>query len=114
MKKHLTLAVLLFSSGLALADTVYKDGVYTGTGDGNLGRITAQVTVRQGRIAEIKVLDHHDTQTMIQAPIDIMIPDIIERNGTEGVMNVAGATNSSEGIKKAVREALKQAKATDQ
>ena len=39
-----------------------------------------------------------------------MLPKIVEKNGLEGVDDVAGATASSKGIREAVKSALEQAK----
>jgi uncharacterized protein with FMN-binding domain len=39
-----------------------------------------------------------------------MLPEIVQKNGTAGVESVAGATNSSKGIKEGVDKALAQAK----
>ena len=47
---------------------------------------------------------------IIAAPIESMIPEIIAKNGVEGVEAVGGATLSSDGIKAAVADALSKAK----
>ena len=39
-----------------------------------------------------------------------MIPEIVAKNGVEGVESVGGATMSSDGIKAAVQDALAKAK----
>ena len=46
---------------------------------------------------------------IIAAPIDTMLPEIVKKNGVEGVDSVGGATLSSEGIKAAVKDALSKA-----
>ena len=60
-------------------------------------------------IANVKVLKHTETDMIIQAPIDNMIPEIVKKNGVDGVETVAGATNSSKGIQQAVKNALAKA-----
>ncbi len=104
--------LILLLAGACLATGVhaaYKDGTYQGEGDGNHGKINVEVTVKDGKIADIKVLKHDETEMIIQAPIDNMIPEIIKKNGTEGVETIAGATNSSKGIKAGVEAALAKA-----
>ena len=83
---------------MTAASAAYKDGTYEGQGDGNHGKIDVSVVIKGGKIADIKVLKHTETDMIIQAPIDNMIPEIIKKNGTKGVETIAGATNSSKGI----------------
>ena len=84
----------------------YKDGSYTGEGKGRESVITVQVDVKGGKIADVK---HGETEMIIAAPIEQMIPEIVKKNGVEGVDSVGGATLSSEGIKAAVKDALSKA-----
>ena len=99
--------VLLLASFclMTAASAAYKDGTYEGQGDGNHGKIV----IKGGKIADIKVLKHTETDMIIQAPIDNMIPEIIKKNGTKGVETIAGATNSSKGILAGVNAALAKA-----
>lgn len=108
MKK---LVLLLASLGLmSVAQAAYKDGTYTGQGQGNHGNIEVSVDVKGGKIANVKVVKHTETEMIIQAPIDNMIPEIVKKDGTKGVETIAGATNSSKGILAAVNDALSKAK----
>ena len=54
-------------------------------------------------------MKHGETEMIIAAPIEQMIPEIVKKNGVEGVDSVGGATLSSEGIKAAVKDALSKA-----
>ena len=108
--------VLLLASFclMTAASAAYKDGTYEGQGDGNHGKIDVSVVIKGGKIADIKVLKHTETDMIIQAPIDNMIPEIIKKgnfkkNGTKGVETIAGATNSSKGILAGVNAALAKA-----
>ena len=83
----------------------YKDGSYTGEGKGRESVITVQVDVKGGKIADVKVVKHGETEMIIAAPIEQMIPEIVKKNGVEGV----DSTLSSEGIKAAVKDALSKA-----
>lgn len=108
MKKMLIVAAAtLLATG---ANAAYKDGTYVGEGQGNESVIQVQVDVKGGKIADVKILKHQETEMMIAAAVDMMVPTIVEKNGIEGVEAVAGATMSSEGIKKAVVNALSKAK----
>ena len=60
--------------------------------------------------ASVQVLKHGETEMIIAAPIETMIPEIVAKNGVEGVESVGGATLSSDGIKAAVADALAKAK----
>ena len=83
--------VLLLASFclMTAASAAYKDGTYEGQGDGNHGKIDVSVVIKGGKIADIKVLKHTETDMIIQAPIDNMIPEIIKKNGTKGVETIA-------------------------
>lgn len=87
----------------------YKDGTYKGTGKGNGGDITVEVVVEGGNISSIKLLEHSETPGIYEAAEKGVTAEIIRSQKTD-VDAVAGATNSSKGIKEAVENALKEAK----
>ena len=91
------------------AQAAYKDGTYTGEGKGRESMIQVQVDVKDGKIADVKVVKHGETEMIIAAPIETMLPEIVKKNGVEGVDSVGGATLSSDGIKAAVKDALSKA-----
>ena len=108
MKKMIVVAAaVLMAVG---AQAAYKDGTYTGEGKGRESQIQVQVDVKGGKIAAVQVLKHGETEMIIAAPIETMIPEIVAKNGVEGVESVGGATLSSDGIKAAVADALAKAK----
>ena len=108
MKKMIVVAAAaLMAAG---AQAAYKDGTYTGEGKGRESQIQVQVDVKGGKIAAVQVLKHGETEMIIAAPIETMIPEIVAKNGVEGVESVGGATLSSDGIKAAVVDALSKAK----
>lgn len=86
----------------------YKDGVYTGTGRGNNGGITVEVVVEGGNIISIELKEHQETPGIYEAAKKNVTGDIIRKQTTE-VDGVSGATNTANGIKEAVEEALKDA-----
>ena len=108
MKKMIVVAAAALMAAGALA--AYKDGTYTGEGKGRESQIQVQVDVKGGKIAAVQVLKHGETEMIIAAPIETMIPEIVAKNGVEGVESVGGATLSSDGIKAAVADALAKAK----
>lgn len=83
----------------------YKDGVYTGTGEGFRGTTRVQVTVEDGYIADITVLSFQDDREFFQKAQSAVINDILAEQ-TSDVDAVSGATFSSKGIMDAVADAL--------
>lgn len=83
----------------------YKDGVYTGTGEGFRGTTQVQVTVADGYIADITVLSFQDDREFFQKAQSVVINDILAEQ-TSDVDAVSGATFSSNGIMEAVADAL--------
>ena len=61
--------VLLLASFclMTAASAAYKDGTYEGQGDGNHGKIDVSVVIKGGKIADIKVLKHTETDMIIQS-----------------------------------------------
>lgn len=113
MKKRLVsliaTAVLTASVLVGCGGGKYKDGTYTGEAQGTSGIIKVQVNVEKGKISTVDVVEHNETKTLIDGVKDNMIPEIIEKQGTEGVEAVSGATNSSKGVLEAVNKALEGA-----
>ena len=109
MKKIIVAVAAAFLAAGA-AQAAYKDGSYTGEGQGRESKIQVQVDVKGGKVAAVKVVKHGETEGIFQAAADEMLPKIVDKNGLEGVDDVAGATASSTGIREAVKSALEQAK----
>ena len=102
------------SSSASSADTSIpsklKDGVYYGSAKGYGGEIKVKVTVSNGKISDIKVENHSETPEYYDRCSGI-IPNIISSQSTD-VDGVSGATFTSNGIKSAVANALKNAGAS--
>ena len=90
-------------------DGGYKDGVYTGTGKGNGGDVTVEVTVECCNIVKIELNDHKETPGIFEGAEAGVSNEIIKTQSTD-VESVSGATLTSEAIKTAVAEAIKDAK----
>ncbi|SMC25343.1 Polyferredoxin [Clostridium acidisoli DSM 12555] len=87
----------------------YKDGTYTGTADGFRPGLQVSVTVKSGKISDIKIDQINDTPNFYQRAVDTVPNEIITAQSTS-VDTVSGATYSSEGIINAVSAALSKAK----
>ena len=93
------------SAESASPSTRYVDGVYTGTGTGFRGTISAQVTVSGGRITDVTILSSPDDSDFFQRAQSGVIPAILQKQSVN-VSAVSGATYSSRGILEAVANAL--------
>ena len=93
------------SAESASPSTRYADGVYTGTGTGFRGTISAQVTVSGGRITDVTILSSPDDSDFFQRARSGVIPAILQKQSVN-VSAVSGATYSSRGILEAVANAL--------
>jgi uncharacterized protein with FMN-binding domain len=92
------------------SEVKYKDGVYTGTGDGFEPNLKLSVTVKDGKITDIKTISNNETESFYNNAFNTVSKEIISKQSTE-VDSVSGATFSSKGIMAAVKDALKNAKA---
>ncbi|PWC10698.1 FMN-binding protein [Brenneria roseae subsp. americana] len=106
-------AALTFSFSLAAYSSdvaQYKDGTYTGKGQGKEGEIEVSVSIDDGKIANAEVVNHEDTEALMLGVIDNVIPELIETQDIDKVDAVTGATLSSQGVIEAIKQALEQAK----
>lgn len=79
------------------------DGIYVGECDVNFVYAKVEVTVQNGKITDIAILEHKNGRGK---PAEIVVDRIMEEQKID-VDATAGATNSSTVIKKAVENALK-------
>ena len=85
----------------------YKDGTYYGTGTGFGGTLKVKVVISGGKISSIEIVENHDDSSYLNRA-KALISNIISSQSTN-VDTISGATYSSNGIKSAVRDALRQA-----
>ncbi|MDD4371412.1 MAG: FMN-binding protein, partial [Anaerostipes sp.] len=85
----------------------YKDGTYEGSGTGFRGNVKVVVTIKGGVISQIKVVEEKDDAAYFNKARGV-IAFILKSQNTK-VDVVSGATYSSNGIIKAVENALKKA-----
>ena len=86
----------------------WRDGVYTASAEGFGGPITVQVTIADGVIIDITVLDHAGETSSYFYRARHVVADILEA-GSPDVDSISGATYSSTGIINAVKLALAKA-----
>lgn len=95
--------------GTVTESGTYKDGTYTGSGTGFRGTVKVSVTIKNGKISSIKILSNKDDAAYFSRAKSGVIASILKKQSTN-VDTVSGATYSSNGIIKAVRNALSKAK----
>lgn len=93
-------------------ELAFTAGTYTGSGEGYNGPVEVSVTFDDKAVTAIEVTSSKETEHVGDIAFDILIPDMIEANGT-GVDAVSGATFSSRALKEAVNDAAEEAGVTD-
>jgi len=79
-----------------------EDGTYKGSYDARVISATVSVTVKDGKITNIKLLEHKNDKGV---SAEVIVDDILNEQSLD-VDVVSGATNSSKTILKAVENAL--------
>lgn len=89
-----------------------KDGTYTASAMGYSGQVNITLTIKDGKITEV-TNTNSDTRSFFNKAWRSIQPKILEKQSTEGIDTVSGATFSSMGILDASKIALEQAKNTE-
>lgn len=84
------------------------DGVYTSTTFGRNANITVEVTIAEGKIADVVVTDHAETPSIAEAPLT-RIPAAVVEYQSLAVDSVAGATRTSSALMTAISDCISQA-----
>ncbi len=87
----------------------YKDGTYTGSARGFGGKIKVEVTIKKGKIKSVKILSASGETSSYLNKAKALLKRIVAKQ-TTNLSAVSGATYSSNGVIKAVRNALAKAK----
>ena len=98
------LAALLLACLAATGCTVTADE-RTGEAQGYGGKLRVAVTMSDGKIESVQVIEHSETPGIGTRAVDALPQAIVKANSTE-VDDVSGATVTSNAIKAAVRDAL--------
>jgi uncharacterized protein with FMN-binding domain len=83
------------------------DGTYTGSFDAIFVAAAVEVTVKDNKITDIKLLKH---KTERGKPAEVIIDDVKQKQSLQ-VDAISGATNSSKVILKAIENALESGEA---
>jgi urocanate reductase len=106
-KVILAIAILLVSSlagCLSTAGIYYEPGIYQGVGSGYQGIIRLQVSLSEGGIEDIEILEHQEDGFAVFA-LEELRELALEMN-TADLDAISGATVSSKGFLSALEEAL--------
>ena len=99
-------------NGVSTGNKGYTAGTYVGKATGNGGEIKVEVTVADGKISDVKVLEHSETKGLGDSAMET-IGEVIKNTNSTNVETVSGATVSSNAMMEAVKDALRQAGGTD-
>ena len=106
MKPFRRMTVLL----AAAAALAMEDGVYRDMAPGYGGDVIVKAVVRDGRLTEISTENTGGEKSeYYRKAEETLIPQILEKQGIEGLDAVAGATGTSESILAAMEGILEQA-----
>lgn len=83
----------------------YVDGTYEGTTEGAHGPLSIEVTITDGNITEVIILEQEENEEIAPPALEEIPVAIVEQNSTQ-VEVVSGATVTSEAIMAAVDNAL--------
>lgn len=107
MKKHISLILvlmLLTATLVGCGGAKFEDGEHTGEGTG-MEPMKVSVTVADGKITAVEVLEHAESEGYSEEALEKIPALIVEKNSTD-IDGISGATMTSNGIKKAVNDAL--------
>lgn len=88
----------------------YPDGTYEGEGEGRNDIIRLAVTLKDGSITGIHVLEHYEDEVPYFNNAKALLDDVLKAQ-TLDVDTVSGATLSSNGLLEALRDAMSKAEA---
>ena len=86
-----------------------KDGTYQGEAKGFAARIVTQVKIKDGQLAEINVISHHESKGWYEEVFMVVPREVIRKQKLQ-VDGISGATKTSKGLIKSIESALQKAK----
>lgn len=86
----------------------YPDGVYIGSGEGYRGETNVAVSLKDGTIENIMIMNTEDDAAYFKRA-ESLLKQVLQQQTTD-LDAISGATFSSEGILEAIADALEQAK----
>ncbi|MEX1378108.1 MAG: FMN-binding protein [Eubacteriales bacterium] len=87
----------------------YNDGIYVGEAQGMRKHLKVQITLEDGYITQVEVIEHYEKGSAYYSEPVQRIPEAILKEQSPEVDVVAGASFTSYGIMDAVIDALEQA-----
>ena len=105
MKKVLALVMCAVMLAFSLV-TLAEDGAFTGEADGFLGPITAEVTVKDGKITDLVLTGEKETPEIGGTALEALKEAILAAGSVDGIDAVAGATWTSNGAFSAIKQAM--------
>lgn len=101
------------SSNISDKNGKYKDGVYTGNTISTIwGDVQTQITILNGKIVSVKVLEYPDKSKHSQQVNSIAIPQYtneVIKLGSAKIQSISGATVTYGGYTQSLQSALDQA-----
>lgn len=91
----------------------YPDGTYEGEGEGRNDTIRLAVTLKDGSITAINILEHYEDEVPYFNNAKALLDDVLKTQSLD-VDTVSGATLSSKGLLEALGDALSKAKAASE
>ncbi len=86
----------------------FKDGEYEGSGNGINGKINVKVIIKDGKIENVEIVSHAETEGLGGAALPQYVSQTIEKQNLD-IDVVTGVTVTLDGYKEAVNEALSKA-----
>lgn len=105
----LAILILIAAPLSVMAQEHEEAGLADGVYEGRNSMMDVSVTIEEGRIADIEILEHRAGEEKYKDMIVPLVDAIIEKQST-GVDAITGATTSSEALKIAVEEALEKSR----
>lgn len=90
------------------SEEIFEPGTYTGVGNGRNGEVKVEVTFDEERIVAAEVVEQHETDGLSDAVFKDLPKSVIE-NQSLAVDVVSGASDSSNAVIEAIRDAIEQA-----
>lgn len=103
--------LLVFAVAACAGSALYNAGTYTGEGQGHGGPIKVAVTVNSKTIEKIEIIESSESD--FSKPVFKEILDSVMENNSADVDSVSGATETSDGLLGALKDAMAKAGKSD-
>ena len=87
----------------------FKDGEYEGSGNGVGGKIDVKVTIKDGKIANVEIINQNETETLGAKELPNYVQQTLDKQNLDDIDVVSGVTVTLDGYKEAVNDALAKA-----